>query len=192
MPELILASTSRYRRELLSRLGLEFRAVAPPIDERQLERPEWSPQEVAEQLAAAKARSLAEQEPRAAIIGSDQVCVAHERVLHKPETAAVAVEQLLELAGREHQLITAVAIWHAGQLQMHTDITRLWMRPLSQAEAERYVAADAPLDCAGSYRLESRGIALFERIHSDDHTAIVGLPLLAVSRMLRGCGFELP
>src|SRR6185312_16465853 len=113
-------------------------------------------------------------------------------VLGKPGTAERAAAQLARLAGREHVLVTAVALLHAGRIHEHVDVTRLSMRPLTAAQIERYVTADAPLDCAGSYRLEARGITLFERIDSADHTAIVGLPLIALTSMLAELGYPVP
>jgi septum formation protein len=191
-PDLVLASTSRYRRELLARLGLPFRARPPACDEDALKRPDLAPVELASMLARAKAESLRGEEPGAVILGSDQVAAIDGEVLGKPGSAERAVAQLTRLAGREHVLVTAIAVAHLGGLVEHVDVTRLSMRPLSRAQIERYVAADQPLDCAGSYKLEARGIALFERIESADHTAIVGLPLIALTTALADLGFPIP
>ncbi|MEO7330543.1 MAG: nucleoside triphosphate pyrophosphatase [Minicystis sp.] len=191
-PPIVLASGSRYRRELLGRLGLAFDAEAPDCDEHAYKARGLGPEELAETLALAKARLIAERFPGATILGSDQVPAIDGRILDKPETVERAVEQLLLLNGREHRLITAVAVLSGDRLLQHTDVTRLSMRRLSRAQIERYVAADQPLDCAGSYRLESRGIALFSSIDSADHTAIIGLPLIAVTGMLAGLGYEIP
>jgi septum formation protein len=191
-PDLVLASTSRYRASLLERLGLAFRVVAPGVDEEALREPSLAPAQLAAALARAKTLSVAEREPDATVIGGDQIAVVDGRVLGKPGTAECAVEQLLALCGREHDLVTAIAVRHAGELHEHTDLTALRMRRLERAEIERYVAADAPLDCAGAYKLESRGIALFEAIRSEDHTAITGLPLIALTSILRGLGFPVP
>ena len=195
VPDLVLASTSRYRRELLARLGVPFRARAPGCDEEEVKRllpSGLSPEQLAVALARAKAESLRDVEPAAAVLGSDQVAALGDRLLEKPGTPERAAEQLSWLAGRTHVLCTAVAIFHEGRLQEHVDVTHLSMRPLTSAQIERYVSADAPLDCAGSYRLEARGISLFERIVSADHTAIVGLPLIAVTSMLAALGYPLP
>ncbi|MBA3845871.1 MAG: septum formation protein Maf [Planctomycetes bacterium] len=192
MPDLVLASTSPYRRHLLERLGLPFAAIAPACDEEALKRPELTPRALAESLALAKADSLAASHPDAAIIGGDQVATIDGRILGKPGTPAKAAEQLALLAGRTHELITAIVVRHGGQAHAHTDVTRLTMRPLERAQIERYIAADRPLDCAGSYKLECRGIALFDRIESADHSAIVGLPLIALTRILAGLGFAIP
>lgn len=189
---IILASTSRYRRELFARLGLPFESHAPPVDEDEWKERGLTPKALAEELAVAKAVSLAAQFPEAILIGSDQVCACDGTILHKPQTVERAREQLQFIAGREHQQFTAVAVWQAGQVRKHTDVTTLRVRPLSSAEIERYIAVDSPLDCAGSYRLEKAGIALFDAIVSDDHTAIIGLPLMGLSRLLRECGVQMP
>ena len=197
-PDLVLASTSPYRRELLARLGLPFRTRAPACDEAAVKvrllgaGVPLGPSRLAVELARAKAESLRDAEPGAALLGSDQVAAIGDTILGKPGTAAVAAEQLAMLAGRTHVLVTAVALLYQGQLHEHVDVTRLSMRPLSPEQIERYLAADAPLDCAGSYRLEARGIALFERIESADHTAIIGLPLIAVTSMLAAIGCPIP
>ncbi len=198
VPDLVLASTSRYRRELLARLGLPFRARAPGCDEEAVKQSlrgahlHLPPERLAAELARAKAESLRDVEPEAVILGSDQVAAIGDEILDKPGSAEQAARQLALLAGRTHVLVTAVALLHGGRLHAHVDVTRLAMRPLSSAQIERYVAADAPLDCAGSYRLEARGITLFERIESADHTAIVGLPLIAVTSMLARVGYAVP
>jgi septum formation protein len=192
LPDLVLASTSRYRRELLARLGLPFRAVAPACDEEALKVPGLAPERLAARLALAKAESLGAAEPGATIIGSDQLVALGDVVLGKPGTAERAAEQLAALAGRAHVLVTAVAVVHAGGVIAHVDVTRLSMRPLSPAQIARYVDADAPLDCAGSYKLEARGIALFDRIESADHSAITGLPLIALTSMLASIGYPVP
>jgi septum formation protein len=192
MPPLILASTSRYRRELLARLGLPFTALAPDCDEEALKRPGIPPRQLAEELADAKARSLRTTHPDAVIIGSDQVCAVDDAILSKPGTPERAMAILARLQGRTHQLITAVTISGPDGEERHTDVTTLTMRSLDAAAIARYVAADAPLDCAGAYKLECRGIALMETVTSADHTAIVGLPLMAVTRMLARFGLAVP
>lgn len=191
---LILASTSDYRRALVERLGIPFRCVAPPIDEDALKADLTgsTPRELAEQLALAKARSVAERGPGAVVIGGDQLVSFDGSILGKPGTAERAVAQLRAMAGRSHDLITAIAVLHSGRIYAATNVTRLTLRPLTPAEIERYVSADRPLDCAGSYKLEARGIALFDRIESDDHSAIIGVPLIALTTILRTIGFTIP
>jgi septum formation protein len=192
VPELILASTSPYRRALLARLGVPFRCVAPEVDEASLGDPSLSPRALAERLARAKAERVAVAEPGAVVIGSDQLVAFEGRVFGKPGDARRAADQLAAMAGKPHELITALSVVHPGGALDHTDVTTLWMRPLTRPEVERYVAADRPFDCAGSYKLEERGVALFERIESADHTAITGLPLIALTTVLRGLGFAIP
>ncbi|HND55124.1 MAG TPA: nucleoside triphosphate pyrophosphatase [Pirellulaceae bacterium] len=190
--ELLLASTSRYRRELLARLGVPFRCRAPECDEQQYKSLGLPLRDLAARLALEKARSLAELESTATIIGSDQICACGELRLSKPGSAEAAVEQLEQLQGREHQLLTALCVWHGGRAIAHLDVTTLVMRRLARDELERYVAADDPIDCAGSYKLEQRGVTLFERIESADHSAITGLPLIALTTILRELGYAVP
>lgn len=193
MPELVLASTSPYRRELLLRLGLPFACAAPGVDEAAVKRASLGdPAAVATELARRKALAIAAQRPGAIVIGSDQCACLDGRILDKPGTAANAHAQLAALAGRTHELRTAVAIAHGGDVVEWTEVTRLSMRPLAQTEIERYVAADRPLDCAGSYKIEGLGITLFERVDGADWTAIQGLPLLRLAAELRAFGFHLP
>ena len=193
-PRLILASTSSYRRSLLARLGLEFTAVAPRCDEEALKATMGAlkPQALAEALAAAKARSLLPEAAADAVIGSDQLAEIDGRILGKPGGVEAAQEQLSSMAGREHRLITAMVILHQGRVWRHTDVARLTMRQLDPWAIERYVARDKPLDCAGAYKLEAGGVALFSAIACDDHSAITGLPLLAVTRILAEIGFAVP
>jgi septum formation protein len=191
-PDLVLASTSVYRRALLERLGVPFRWRAPHCDEESLKRVEFDPRTLAETLAHAKAASLVKSESDAAIIGCDQLVSLQGQVFGKPGSVDRAVEQLSAMAGDTHELITAMTVIHGERMFQHTDVTRLRMRPLSRAAIERYVAADQPLDCAGAYKLESRGIVLFDRIESDDQTAITGLPLMALVTILRELGYEIP
>ncbi|MGE0711123.1 MAG: nucleoside triphosphate pyrophosphatase [Planctomycetota bacterium] len=189
--ELILASTSRYRREQLERLGLVFSCEAPGVDERAVAPAGAAPRALAAHLARAKADAVAARHPQAIVIGGDQVCAHAGEVLGKPGTVERAVAQLLRLQGSTHQLVTAICLRQGERVLTHEDVTELEMRPLSEASVRRYVAADDPLDCAGSYKLEARGIALFEAIRSEDWSAITGLPLLALARMLRQLGLEL-
>jgi septum formation protein len=191
---LILASTSPYRRAQVERLGVPFRSVAPPVDEDAL-KSEWGaiePRELAERLAMAKAQAIARSEPNAVVIGGDQLVAFESSILGKPGTTEQAVAQLSAMAGRSHELITAMAVIQGDRLYARTDVTRMTLRPLTLEEIRRYVEADRPLDCAGSYKLEARGIALFERIESEDHSAIVGVPMIALTTILREIGFAIP
>lgn len=188
----VLASTSPYRRALLERTGLVFAQAAPDVDEDAFKARGLAPRALAEALADAKAAAVAADAPDAIVIGSDQVCTIDGQVLSKPGTAARALEQLERLAGRTHELVTAVAVRRGDEVRAHTDVARLTLRPLGRAALERYVAADRPLDCAGAYKLEERGVALFERVACEDHSAITGLPMIATLRLLRSFGVELP
>lgn len=189
---LILASTSPYRRELLMRLGIPFSCHPSGIDEDKFKVDGIGPVELARTLATEKALSIVITNPLATIIGCDQVVDVENRIIGKPETLERAVEQLSLLQGRSHRLVTAVCIWHEGMIHTHVDLTRLTMRPMSIEAIVRYLTADKPLDCAGSYKLEARGISLFDRIESEDYTAIIGLPLIATTTILKRCGYVIP
>lgn len=188
----MLASTSTGRRALLDRLRVPYEAIASGVDEDAIHGS--SAEDVARARAIAKAESVARERPEALVIGADQVVELDGAILGKPGTDARATEQLRTLAGRVHRLITAVALVGRGASvrEVGVDVHRMTMRALDEAEIRRYVAADAPADCAGSYKVESLGIALFERIEGDDWTAIVGLPLMMVCSMLRRAGWALP
>lgn len=190
---LVLASTSPYRKVLLDRLGLPFSQAAPKVDESAFKsQGSLGAAGLARLLATEKVNSLISQYPLDTIIGGDQVVDLDGKILGKPTTIEAAIDQLIELSGRSHRLATAVAVWDEGRLNTHVDITTLTMRTLELSAIKRYVEADEPLDCAGSYKLESRGISLFERIETADYTAIIGLPLMALTSMLRGVGYVIP
>ncbi len=192
LPEIVLASTSPYRRDLLDRIGLPYRCVPPQCDEDAFKHALPGAHILAESLAFAKAASVQAAEPHAAIIGCDQIAACAGRIFGKPDGTAAAIAQLGAMVGQIHELHTALVVLHEDRVFRHTDVTRLRMRDLSPAAIKRYVAVDKPLDCAGSYKLESRGIALFDRIESKDNTAITGLPLIALVSILRNLGFEIP
>lgn len=197
MPEpLILASTSRWRIELLARLELPFECMAPNFDERAEDHrlAELGPHAFALELARGKARSVAEAAPDAWVLAADQLAVLDEpegpALLHKPGTEPRAVEQLMQLRGRTHRLISGVVLARGAIEHHELDEHHLTMRAFERTEAEAYVARHRPIDSAGSYHIEDAGIRLFERIDSrgGDHTGIMGLPLLAVCRLLRAAG----
>lgn len=189
-PRLILASSSRYRRELLARLGVEFSSASPDVDETPLAGE--APGALVLRLAEAKARKVGEREPDAVVIGSDQVAVHEGKVLGKPGTVANAERQLLRLSGQSVDFLTGVAVLNGatGRLQTHTDRTTTTFRQLSEAEIRRYVELDKPLDCAGAIKSESRGVMLFERVTTHDPTAAIGLPLIQLAAMLRSEGIN--
>jgi septum formation protein len=190
--DLLLASTSAYRRALLGRVGVPFRWCAPRIDEDAYKNLGLPPRRLAEELARAKAASLGPDERDTTVIGCDQLVEFEGHILGKPGGQTRAIEQLKAMAGKQHRLITSLAVWHRGNMQICTDETTLLMRPLTDVEVTRYVEFDQPWDCAGGYKLESRGIVLFERIESADHSAITGLPLIALTTILRGIGYQIP
>jgi septum formation protein len=187
---LVLASTSRYRRELLQRLGLAFEVADPRVDE--AARPGEAPAALARRLAIAKATAVAQRRPDAVVIGSDQVCAIDDAVLGKPGDAASAEAQLRRLSGRGARFFTAVCVATAGATRHadEVDVTEVVFRELDAGTIARYVARDRPLDCAGSFRCEGLGIALFEAIRSEDPSALVGLPLIPTARLLRGFGID--
>lgn len=183
-PRLVLASTSPYRRALMETLGRPFVCIAPDCDEDALKDPDLSPRELALKLARAKAESLRAKFSGAVIIGSDQVIALGTTRFSKPGTAEKAAAQLRQLAGRTHEVLTAVALVHQGGVEEHLAVARMTMKPLNDAEIHAYVAADQPLNCAGSYKLEERGASLFAAIECEDRTTIVGLPMDYVARTL--------
>lgn len=188
---LILASTSRYRRELLERLRLPFNIARPEVDE--APKAGESPVSLAQRLARAKAERVGQSHPEAWVIGSDQVAVSGGQVLGKPGTRENAIAQLTAMCGHEVSFHTAVCLLHGKDAVLEAmDTTIVRFLALSQSQIERYVDAEQPLDCAGSFKSEGLGIALFERIESQDPTALVGLPLIALSAMLRQAGFNVP
>ena len=189
---LILGSTSRYRRELLERLRLPFEVAAPEVDETPL--PGESPRELALRLAAAKARAVAQMHPGAVVIGSDQVADLAGEPLGKPGQHERAVQQLREMRGQTVVFQTALAVVcvATGFEQVDLAPVEVKFRDLSDEEIERYLRAEQPYDCAGSAKSEGLGIALLDAIHSDDPTALIGLPLIRTCRMLRAAGLVLP
>lgn len=188
MPQLILASTSRYRQELLTRLRLPFDAVAPQVDEAAL--PGERPAALAERLALAKARAVAAHHPEAIVIGSDQVADLDGEAIGKPGTHEAARAQLQRMSGREVVFQTAVAVVAPGLAAIERAEVRVTLRTLSDAAIEAYLLADQPYDCAGSAKVESLGIALLDAVESDDPTALIGLPLIRTCALLRRAGLE--
>lgn len=187
---LLLASTSRYRRELLERLRLPFHIARPDVNETAL--PGESTAILAQRLARAKAEAIASQQPGAWVIGADQVAELDGQPLGKPGHRTGAIAQLTAMSGRQVQFRTAVCLLRDDQAFEALDTTTVRFRVLTPAEIERYVDAEQPFDCAGSFKAEGLGIVLFEAIESRDPTALVGLPLIALAGMLREAGFELP
>lgn len=187
---LVLGSTSPYRRELLGRLGLPFEVAAPGVDEAAL--PGERPAQTALRLAEAKARAVAARYGDALVIGSDQVADCDGTPVGKPGDRQRAIAQLRRLSGRTVVFHTGVALVDARSGRCRSDLVDVasTFRVLDDADIAAYLDREAPWDCAGSVRSEGIGIALFERIASDDPTALVGLPLIAVARMLRAEGVD--
>lgn len=186
---LVLASTSRYRRELMDRLGVPYEARAPLYDEEH--DLGLVPDDLVQELARRKAESLAAACPDALVIGADQVAELDGAVLLKPGSVDAAVAQLRSLAGRTHRLLTGVAVHdpRSGRTEVALDVHRMTMRPLGEPALRAYVERDRPVDCAGAYKVECAGVALFEAMEGRDFTAIVGLPLTVVVTLLGRFGF---
>ena len=189
-PPLILASTSRYRRELLERLRIPFQAMSPGTDETPL--PGEAPAPLAERLALAKARALATRFPDAVVIGADQVADVDGVAVGKPGDHARAVEQLRMMSGRTIVFQTALAVVRAatGFAEVRRAPVSVRFRTLGDAEIEFYLRTEQPYDCAGSAKCETLGIALLDAIESDDPTALVGLPLIRTAALLRAAGLD--
>ncbi|MCU6671079.1 Maf-like protein [Enterobacteriaceae bacterium H4N4] len=185
MPNLLLASTSPYRRVLLEKLGLPFECAAPNVDESP--RPGESPRHLVVRLAQEKAQSLAGRYPDHLIIGSDQVCVLDGEITGKPHTEENARQQLLKARGSIVTFYTGLALYIAstGHLQTECEPFDVHFRHLSEQEIEDYVRKERPLNCAGSFKSEGLGIALFDKLDGRDPNALVGLPLIALCQMLR-------
>lgn len=191
MTPLILASTSVYRRDLLSRLRLPFETAGPETDETPL--PGETPTQVALRLSEAKARAVATALPGACVIGSDQVAELDGHSLGKPGDRAAAIRQLTGMSGREVLFRTGLCVVTPdGAAHALLDTTTVRFRVLSDAEIQRYVDAEQPYDCAGSFKSEGLGIGLFDAIESSDPTALIGLPMIATARLLRQAGYQVP
>ena len=189
-PRLILASTSRYRRELLARLRLPFEVDNPGVDE--AAQPGEAPSAVAARLALAKARAVAARHPGAVVIGSDQVAELDGQAIGKPHTHQRAVQQLRTMSGKRVTFHTAVAVVRAdrGFAEVRMAPVQVQFRRLADAEIEHYLRSEQPYDCAGSAKCETLGIALLDAIDSDDPTALVGLPLIRTCALLREAGID--
>lgn len=192
VPRIVLGSTSRYRAGLLHRIIDDFEQAAPDTDETPL--PAETPRARAARLAEAKARAAASNRSDALVIGSDQVAALGDTVLHKPGSIEIAHEQLRASSGKVVDFFTGLCVVDTrdGHCRSALDLTRVVFRELTDAEIDRYLERERPLDCAGSFKSEAGGITLFERIESTDPTALIGLPLIALAKLLREAGFALP
>ncbi len=192
MGELVLASTSPFRRELLEKLGLPFSTAAPDVDESRREGE--SPVELVQRLAEAKARAVAERFPRALIIGSDQVACVDGEILGKPGNRENAIAQLASMAGKTVEFRTGLCLYNSAEdrLQVLCEPFLVHFRSLNAGQIERYVDHEQPFNCAGSFKSEGMGITLFRKLEGDDPNALVGLPLIRLVEMLANEGIELP
>lgn len=192
MLPLILASSSPYRRQLLQRLNLPFSHQSPSIDE--TPKPGESANELVLRLASEKAMTVAENNPYALIIGSDQVAVLDEKILTKPGNAETALQQLSACSGRSVTFLTGLCLLNgqSGQQQQLVEPFTVHFRELTQDQLERYIQMEQPLDCAGSFKMEGLGISLFERLEGDDPNSLIGLPLIQLVKLLNKEGVILP
>ena len=194
-PELILASSSQTRKDLMQRLGIPYRCVSPEIDETAND--ERHADDLAQRLAYEKARVIAVQHPHAIVIGSDQVAwrehAPHE-FIGKPLTVDNAIQQLQANSAQSVFFSTALSVQHAhsGFESTIVEHYQVKFRPLTLAEIERYIALDTPLHCAGSFKCESLGISLFEKMHGNDQTTLMGLPMIQLCKILREFGLSVP
>ena len=188
--KLILASTSKYRKELLGRLGLAFETISPEVDETPLANE--TPELMAIRLAQAKALAVSLSNPSTCVIGSDQVVDLNGVAMGKPGDHKNAMAQLQKLRGQTVKFHTAVCVAHAGSAKTVNVITEVKFRQLADDVLEAYLLAETPYDCAGSAKSEGLGICLLEHVRSDDPTALIGLPLITVCSLLREAGFSIP
>lgn len=185
MKELILASKSPYRKELLQRLGIPFKTQNSNVDEDAIKDQGIAPLELAKVLAKAKTKSVLQENPDAIVIGSDQLGHHNGEILGKPGTIDRAIDQLMSMQNSTHELITSVCVMSNEKTIEFTNITRLTMKSLSEQQIRNYLDKDQPFNCAGSYMIEKAGIALFEKVETDDFNAIVGLPLIELVKTLK-------
>lgn len=193
--KIILASTSKYRAELIQRLGFPFETCKPSVDEEQLKnqllQKKVTPLELAETLSQEKGKSVLQKYPESIIISGDQLVSFDNEILGKPHTFEMACKMLERMQGKTHDLITATTLIINSKIIHNNNIARMTMKSLTSREIQSYVELDNPLDCAGSIKIEKHGISLFEKIECDDFSAIQGLPLIWLSNTLQRSGYEL-
>ena len=200
-PEIILASSSKYRRALLDKLGLDklgldksakgYRGVAPEVDEQPL--PGEAPAALVERLAIAKARAVAQSHPEALIIGSDQVASIDGQILGKPGNHQAAIAQLERLSGRQVCFLTGLCVLNAKTDQTQSCCDPFWVsfRHLTREKIVNYLEREQPYDCAGAFKSEGLGIALFSRLEGEDPNSLIGLPLIRLVAMLEREGVDI-
>jgi len=192
MATIILASTSVYKKNLFSKLGIPFEMHDPKVDESVFKSKIVDLQDLSQRLALEKARAIYSADTQMMTIGADQVLALGERAFEKPGNLENAQKQLLELQGKTHQLITSVAILGNQVEWVYSEKAFLTMRPLSSSQISKYLQKDRPFDCCGSYKLEESGISLFSQIQCSDQSSIVGLPLISISNKLNELGIKIP
>jgi len=193
LPKIILASSSRYRRELLQRLGVSFESLSPDVDETRLEGE--SALDLVRRLSERKAMAGAQQTDSGSIvIGSDQVATVDDEILGKSGSHERAVAQLRQLSGKRVTFYTGLCLFNMADQSLQLDVIpfHVTFRSLEDRQIERYLRHEQPYDCAGSFRSEGQGITLFKRMEGDDPTALVGLPLIRLTQMLAEAGINLP
>ncbi len=187
-PNIILASSSAYRRQQLQQLGIPFQALAPKVDE--TPQPGESAHALAKRLSLSKARAIASLHPHALIVGSDQVGELDGRLLSKPGSEALAIAQLTQCSGRDVFFYSGVSVVSTRGTECRSLVTQVKFKSLTHSQIAAYIKKEQPLDCAGSFKCEGLGIALFESISSDDPSALIGLPLIALCQMLTQAGLD--
>ena len=189
-PQIILASSSVYRKQLLERLGLIFTCISPDIDEQILA--DEFPADLVMRLAREKSLAVHERNSDAIIIGSDQVAVNDNTILNKPGNHELATRQLQQLSGKSVDFLTGICVIHSDNIQLDYVTYSVKFRKLDKACIENYLLQDKPYDCAGSFKSEGLGISLLESMSGSDPSALIGLPLIRLCEMLRSCGVCLP
>jgi len=189
LEKLVLASTSPYRKELLQKLQLDFATANPSIDESAL--PDEAPEQLVARLAESKARAVADQFQNALIIGSDQVAVVDGKIVGKPGDHARAVAQLKRASGKRVSFLTGLCVYNTLSQRSQVDVVpfSVIFRHLTDAQIEKYLQREQPYNCAGSFKSEGLGIALFERLEGDDPNTLIGLPLIRLIKMLESEGY---
>lgn len=191
MNNVVLASTSQYRKKLLEQIGLKVKCIAPECDENQFKNSDAPPKELAKKLSELKLNSVKENYPNEVIIAGDQIAALGSEILSKPGNIKNATKQLLKLSGKVHKLFTAISVSHQSKTVTILNETTLHMRELTESQIHNYLTIDTPFDCAGSYKIEQMGITLFSKIESNDHTAIIGVPLMELVSLLDEFGINL-
>lgn len=194
MKKIVLGSTSKYRRDQLGTLGIPFESLKPMFDEdsvkHQIVADLKHPHKIAQKLSYEKGASLAKAD--AITISGDQLIALEGDILGKPGTAEKAIEQLMRMQGKSHELVTACTVFDGLKAIEILNITHITLKPLSLAQITTYVNTDQPLDCAGSYKIEKHGIQLIESLKTDDFTAIQGLPLLSLAKVFNSLNISIP